>query len=211
MSNLVIVESPAKAKTIKKYLGPDFDVMASLGHVRDLPEKSLGVNIEKDFKPMYLTIDDKQELIGKMRKASEKADRVYLATDPDREGEAISWHLAYLLGLDLNDENRVTFDEITQKGVKNGMSNPRRIDQNLFNAQQTRRILDRIVGYKLSPFLWKKVKRGLSAGRVQSVVLRRQHSRRDSRLSPSPTTNSALRKKPRWTMCSKASKAQSTS
>ena len=172
MSNLVIVESPAKAKTIKKYLGNDFDVMASLGHVRDLPEKSLGVNIEKDFKPMYLTIDDKQELIGKMRKATEKADKVYLATDPDREGEAISWHLAYLLGLDPEDENRVTFDEITRKGVENGMSHPRKIDQNLFNAQQTRRILDRIVGYKLSPFLWKKVKRGLSAGRVQSVVLR---------------------------------------
>ena len=165
MSNLVIVESPAKAKTIKKYLGNDFDVMASLEkHERDLPEKSLGVNIEKDFNMMYLTIDDKQELIGKMRKATEKADKVYLATDPDREGEAISWHLAYLLGLDPEDENRVTFDEITRKGVENGMSHPRKIDQNLFNAQQTRRILDRIVGYKLSPFLWKNVKRGLSAG-----------------------------------------------
>ncbi|MGI5888521.1 MAG: type I DNA topoisomerase [Oscillospiraceae bacterium] len=169
---LVIVESPAKAKTIQKYLGPDYEVVASLGHVRDLPKNSLGVNIEKGFKPMYLTLDDKEQLIAKIKKEAASSDGVLLATDPDREGEAISWHLAYLLGLDPEDNNRVTFDEITKKGISEGMKNPRAIDMNLVNAQQARRILDRIVGYKLSPFLWKKVRRGLSAGRVQSVVLR---------------------------------------
>ena len=172
MSKLVIVESPAKAKTIKKYLGSGFEVMASMGHVRDLPKSSLGVNVDKGFRPQYLNITGKEKLIAELKKAAAASEQVYLATDPDREGEAISWHLAYLLGLDENADNRVTFGEITQKGVEAGMSAPRAIDQDLVNAQQARRILDRIVGYKLSPFLWRKVRRGLSAGRVQSVAVR---------------------------------------
>ena len=172
MSKLVIVESPAKAKTIKKYLGKDFEVMASMGHVRDLPRNSMGVNINKDFRPQYLNISGKEKLIKDLQAAAKKSDFVYLATDPDREGEAISWHLAYLLELPDNEPNRITFGEITQKGVENGMAQPRSIDSDLVDAQQTRRILDRLVGYKLSPFLWKKVRRGLSAGRVQSVACR---------------------------------------
>ena len=172
MSNLVIVESPAKAKTIKKYLGNNFEVVASMGHIRDLPKSKFGVDIDNGFQPQYIEIKGKEELIDKLTKLSKKSEQVYLATDPDREGEAISWHLAQILGLDTNEVNRVAFNEITKSGVETGMSNPRKIDIDLVNAQQARRILDRIVGYKLSPFLWKKVRRGLSAGRVQSVAVR---------------------------------------
>ena len=172
MSNLVIVESPSKAKTIKKYLGSKYDVVASMGHVRDLPKSKMGVDIENGFKPQYTEIKDKDEIIENLKKEAEKSDYVYLATDPDREGEAISWHLAYLLGLDPNQANRVTFNEITRTGIQNGMEHPRKIDIDLVDAQQARRILDRIVGYKISPFLWRKVRRGLSAGRVQSVAVR---------------------------------------
>lgn len=170
--NLVIVESPAKAKTIKKYLGKDFEVVASMGHIRDLPKSKFGIDIENNFEPHYINMRDKSDVIKELKKQAKKSDTIYLATDPDREGEAISWHLAQLLNLDMNDNNRVTFNEITKTGVQNGMNNPRQIDIDLVNAQQTRRILDRIVGYQLSPFLWKKVKRGLSAGRVQSVTVR---------------------------------------
>ncbi len=172
MSKLVIVESPAKAKTIKKYLGAGYDVVASVGHVRDLPKSTLGIDVENGFKVKYINMADKKEVIAKLKAAAKKADAVYLATDPDREGEAISWHLAHILGLDTADLNRVTFNEITKTGVKNGMASPRSIDLNLVDAQQARRVLDRLVGYKLSPFLWKKVRRGLSAGRVQSVALK---------------------------------------
>ncbi len=171
MQKLVIVESPAKATTIKKYLGRGFDVIASMGHIRDLPKSTLGVDVENNFEPKYKNIKGKEEIIKELKAKAKKADKVYLATDPDREGEAISFHLAALLGLDLEDENRVTFNEITKSGVKSGMAQPRAVDKDLFNAQQARRILDRIVGYKLSPFLWRKVKRGLSAGRVQSVAV----------------------------------------
>ncbi|MBQ8827356.1 MAG: type I DNA topoisomerase [Oscillospiraceae bacterium] len=171
MSKLVIVESPAKAKTIKKYLGKDFEVMASMGHVRDLPKSKLSVDVDNGFEPVYVNMKEKEELIKELRTQAEKADFVYLATDPDREGEAISWHLAHILDLSLDEANRVTFNEITKTGVTNGMASPRSIDIDLVNAQQARRILDRIVGYKLSPFLWKKVRRGLSAGRVQSVAV----------------------------------------
>ncbi len=172
MSKLVIVESPAKAKTIKKYLGKDFEVMASMGHVRDLPQNSLGVNVDKEFRPQYLNISGKEKLIKDLQAAAKKSDEIFLATDPDREGEAISWHLAYLLGLPTDEKNRVTFGEITKKGIEQGMAAPRTIDSDLVNSQQARRILDRIVGYKLSPFLWRKIRRGLSAGRVQSVAVR---------------------------------------
>lgn len=172
MSKLVIVESPAKAKTIQKYLGEGYDVVASMGHVRDLPKSKLGIDIEHGFRPDYVEIKGKEDLVQTLKKKGKKSDAIYLATDPDREGEAISWHLAYLLGMDLDQANRVTFNEITKSGVQSGMASPRRVDMDLVNAQQTRRILDRIVGYKLSPFLWKKVRRGLSAGRVQSVAVR---------------------------------------
>ncbi|MFV0498087.1 MAG: type I DNA topoisomerase [Candidatus Fimivivens sp.] len=172
MSNLVIVESPAKAKTIQKYLGKNYSVIASMGHVRDLPKSKLGVDVENGFEPQYQEIKGKETLASELKAAAKKADAVYLATDPDREGEAISWHLAQMLGLPLSEKNRVTFNEITKTGVKSGMDAPREINQSLVNAQQARRILDRIVGYKLSPFLWKKVRRGLSAGRVQSVAVR---------------------------------------
>ena len=172
MSDLVIVESPAKAKTIKKYLGKNYDVVASVGHIRDLPKSKLGVDIEHNFEPQYENKRDKSALIKELKAEAAKANIVYLATDPDREGEAISWHLAHVLGLDGNKPIRVTFSEITKTGIQNGMAAPRSIDMDLVNAQQARRILDRIVGYKLSPFLWKKVRRGLSAGRVQSVAVR---------------------------------------
>ncbi len=172
MSTLVIVESPAKAKTIEKYLGKDYHVTASMGHIRDLPASKLGIEVEDNFTPKYINIKGKEKLIKELKSLAKKSDNVLLATDPDREGEAISWHLATLLGLDVKAENRVTFDEITKKGVKNGMENPRTINEDLFNAQQARRLLDRLVGYKLSPFLWRKVRRGLSAGRVQSVAVR---------------------------------------
>lgn len=172
MPKLVIVESPAKAKTIGKYLGRGYKVTASMGHVRDLPASQLGIDIEHGYTPKYITIKGKQKLVKELKAEAKKCDGVLLATDPDREGEAISWHLANLLGLDPAAPNRVTFDEITKKGVKEGMAHPRAIDMNLFNAQQARRELDRLVGYKLSPFLWRKVRRGLSAGRVQSVTVR---------------------------------------
>jgi len=172
MSKLVIVESPSKIKSIKKYLGSSYTVMASKGHIRDLPKSTLGVDIEHDFRPQYVNMSDKKELIKELKAAAAKSDFVYLATDPDREGEAISWHLAQILKLDMNNENRVCFNEITKTGIKAGMANPQKINLDLVDAQQARRVLDRIVGYKLSPFLWKKVKRGLSAGRVQSVALR---------------------------------------
>lgn len=172
MSKLIIVESPAKAKTIKKYLGSGYEVVASMGHIRDLPEKRLSVDIKHGFKPKYDIIKGKEELADELKKRAAKSEEVFLATDPDREGEAISWHLAYLLDLPLDEKNRVTFNEITQTGVTNGMSNPRCIDIDLVNAQQARRILDRLVGYKLSPFLAQKIRRGLSAGRVQSVAVR---------------------------------------
>ncbi len=172
MANLVIVESPAKAKTIQKYLGKDFEVVASMGHVRDLPKSKLGVDVDNGFQPHYMDMKGKEDVIKELKKRAKKSDCVYLATDPDREGEAISWHLAQMLGLDLNADNRVAFNEITKTGVQSGMANPHKIDLDLVNAQQARRILDRLVGYKLSPFLWKKVKRGLSAGRVQSVAVR---------------------------------------
>lgn len=172
MQNLVIVESPAKAKTIKKYLGSGYEVIASMGHVRDLPKSKLGVDLEKGFLPQYQSMADKKDLIKKLKAQANKSDKVYLATDPDREGEAISWHLANILGLSLEDENRVTFAEITDGGVKSGMQSPRKIDLNLVDAQQARRVLDRLVGYKISPFLWRKIKKGLSAGRVQSVAVK---------------------------------------
>lgn len=171
-TNLVIVESPAKAKTIGKYLGPDYQVKASMGHVRDLPKSKMGVDFESGFEPNYQPIKGKEETISELRKAAEKSKQVYLATDPDREGEAISWHLKELLELPDDKANRVTFNEITKKVVTESIQSPRGIDQNLVDAQQARRILDRIVGYELSPLLWKKIRRGLSAGRVQSVATR---------------------------------------
>ena len=171
IDKLVIVESPAKANTIKKFLGGKSKVIASMGHVRDLPKSKLGIN-EQTFEPEYINIRGKASLINQLKKDAKDAKKVYLATDPDREGEAIAWHLAYLLGIDKNEVCRVTFNEITKTAVKSGMENPRKIDLNLTDAQQARRVLDRIVGYKISPVLWKKVKRGLSAGRVQSVAVR---------------------------------------
>lgn len=172
MSDLVIVESPAKAKTIKKYLGKDYEVVASMGHVRDLPKARLSVDIKNNFAPKYDIIKGKEKLVKELKSLAENSDNVYLATDPDREGEAISWHLAYILGLPEDYCRRVEFNEITKSGVQNGMSNPRAINTDLVNAQQARRILDRLVGYKLSPFISQKIRRGLSAGRVQSVALR---------------------------------------
>ena len=170
--NLVIVESPSKAKTIGKYLGPEYTVKASMGHLRDLPKSKMGVDFENGFKPDYRPITGKKEIIDDLKSTAAKVDAVYLATDPDREGEAISWHLKELLGLSDEKAHRVTFNEITQRVVKESIQNPRRIDYNLVDAQQARRILDRIVGYELSPLLWKKIRRGLSAGRVQSVATR---------------------------------------
>ena len=172
MSKLVIVESPTKVKTIKKYLGAEYDVVATMGHIRDLPESRLSVDIKKKFAPKYEIIKGKEKLVEELKEKAEKSSGVLLATDPDREGVAISWHLAYILGLDTSEKNRVTFNEITKTGITAGMEHPRSIDQNLVNAQQARRILDRLVGYKLSPFLSQKIRRGLSAGRVQSVAVR---------------------------------------
>lgn len=169
---LVIVESPAKAKTIKKFLGNNYEVVASNGHVMDLPKSQMGIDIENDFEPKYITIRGKGELLAKLRKEVKKADKVYLATDPDREGEAISWHLSNSLKLDTDASNRIVFNEITKNAVKNAIKNARKIDMNLVDAQQARRVLDRMVGYTISPLLWNKIKRGLSAGRVQSVALR---------------------------------------
>ena len=169
---LVIVESPAKVKTIKKFLGKNYVVTASNGHVRDLPKSQMGIDVEHDFEPKYITIRGKGELLAGLRKEVKKADRIYLATDPDREGEAISWHLSKALNLEDKKTSRISFNEITKNAVKESLKHPREIDMNLVDAQQARRILDRIVGYKISPLLWAKVKRGLSAGRVQSVALR---------------------------------------
>lgn len=172
MADLVIVESPAKAKTIERYLGSGYKVVASMGHLRDLPKSKLGVDIDAGFEPVYQPIRGKEETIRKLKAAVDKSDKVYLATDPDREGEAISWHLKELL--DINDDKayRVTFNEITKNAVVEAIKNPRPLDLDLVDAQQARRILDRIVGYKLSPLLWRKIRRGLSAGRVQSVAMR---------------------------------------
>lgn len=170
--NLVIVESPSKATTIKKFLGSTYEVIASNGHVRDLPKSQLGIDIENDFEPKYITIRGKGELLAKLRKELKKADKVYLATDPDREGEAISWHLSKALKLDDKNAKRITFNEITKNAVKQSIKQARKIDMDLVDAQQARRVLDRMVGYQISPVLWAKVKRGLSAGRVQSVALR---------------------------------------
>ncbi len=172
MSKLVILESPSKAKTVKKYLGAGYEVIASTGHIIDLPKSKFGVDVDNNFEPQYVNMKDKAEIIKELKKRAKDADTVYLATDPDREGEAIAWHLSHLLNIDEKARVRVTFNEITKTGVQYGMSHPRTIDPDIVNAQQTRRILDRIVGYKLSPFLWKKVRRGLSAGRVQSVAVR---------------------------------------
>lgn len=172
MSDLVIVESPAKAKTIKKYLGSDYEVVASMGHIRDLPKSRLSVDIKNQFAPKYEIIKGKEKLVKELKSLADKSNNVYLATDPDREGEAISWHLAYILGLPENYCKRVEFNEITKSGVKSGMENPRSLNIDLINAQQARRVLDRLVGYKLSPFVSQKIRRGLSAGRVQSVALR---------------------------------------
>ena len=169
---LVIVESPAKVKTIKKFLGSNYEVMASQGHIRDLPKSQMGVDVEHDFEPKYITIRGKGDILAALKKEAKKADKIYLATDPDREGEAISWHLAKALKLEDKDIYRITFNEITKNAVKASLKEPRKINMNLVDAQQSRRILDRIVGYEISPVLWAKVKRGLSAGRVQSVALR---------------------------------------
>ena len=170
--NLVIVESPAKAKTIGKYLGPDYQVKASMGHLRDLPKSTLGVDVDGDFTPNYRPIKGKEDIIKELKTAAKGSQTVYLATDPDREGEAISWHLKHLLDLPDEKARRVTFNEITKKVVTDSIQHPRDIDQDLVDAQQARRVLDRIVGYQLSPLLWKKIRRGLSAGRVQSVAMR---------------------------------------
>ena len=171
MATLVIVESPAKAKTIQKYLGAGYEVVASMGHIRDLPKSLLGVDVKHDFKPRYVDIAGKSVLIRRLKELAAQSNGVILATAPDREGEAISWHLAQMLQVDLNDKNRVTFNEITKSGVQQGMKAPRCVDMDLVNAQQARRVLDRLVGYQLSPFLWKKIRKGLSAGRVQSAAV----------------------------------------
>lgn len=172
MSTLVIVESPAKAKTIRQYLGKGYEVTASMGHIRDLPKSQLGVDVENNYTPRYINIKGKEKLIRELKAEAKGSDQVLLATDPDREGEAISWHLANLLGLDVTQKNRVEFNEITEQGIKNGMAGVRKVNMDMFDAQQARRILDRLVGYNLSPFLWKTVRRGLSGGRVQSVAAR---------------------------------------
>ncbi|MGN0721899.1 MAG: type I DNA topoisomerase [Anaerovoracaceae bacterium] len=169
---LVIVESPSKAKTIGKYLGSSYKVVASVGHVRDLPKSKLGINIENDFEPEYIAIRGKGDLIKELKKEAKAAGKIYLATDPDREGEAISWHLAYLLGIDAEEPCRIVFNEITKDAIKNAVKNPRPIDLKLVDAQQARRVLDRLVGYQISPLLWRKIRRGLSAGRVQSAALK---------------------------------------
>ncbi|CDI49354.1 DNA topoisomerase I [Clostridium tetani 12124569] len=169
---LIIVESPAKAKTIGKYLDKTYHVEASMGHIRDLPKSQLGVDIDNNYEPKYITIRGKGELLTKIKKYAKKCDEIYLATDPDREGEAISWHLSQALKLEDNKKCRIVFNEITKSAVKNAIKEPREIDIDLVNAQQARRVLDRLVGYKISPILWRKVRWGLSAGRVQSVALK---------------------------------------
>jgi DNA topoisomerase-1 len=170
--NLVIVESPAKAKTIEKFLGKDFKVESSFGHIADLPSKELGVDVDNDFKPKYIVDDDKKALVKKLKDLAKKADVIWLASDEDREGEAISWHLSETLELDKEKTRRIVFNSITKSAIQKAILNPREINYNLVNAQQARRVLDRLVGYQLSPVLWKKIKPGLSAGRVQSVAVR---------------------------------------
>lgn len=170
--NLVIVESPAKAKTIEKYLGRNYKVVASVGHIRDLKKSSMSIDFENNYEPEYINIRGKGPLINSLKKEAKNAKKVFLASDPDREGEAISWHLSHILGLESDDKNRVVFNEITKDAVKNAFLEPRVIDMDLVDAQQARRVLDRIVGYSISPILWQKVKKGLSAGRVQSVALK---------------------------------------
>ncbi|MDD4321787.1 MAG: type I DNA topoisomerase, partial [Acidaminococcaceae bacterium] len=170
--NLVIVESPTKSKTIEKFLGKNYTVRASMGHLRDLPKSQFGVNIEENFEPKYINIRGKGDLIKELRSLAKKADKIYLATDPDREGEAIAWHLGHILGVDPKDKCRIEFHEITVDAIKDALKHPQAIDMDKVDAQQARRILDRIVGYKLSPLLWRKVRKGLSAGRVQSVAVK---------------------------------------
>jgi len=170
--NLVIVESPAKARTIEKFLGKDYKVESSFGHIADLPSKELGVDVENDFKPKYIVDSDKKSLVKKLKDLAKKAETIWLASDEDREGEAISWHLAETLGLDKSKTKRIVFNSITKTAIQRAIENPRDINYDLVNAQQARRVLDRLVGYELSPVLWKKVKPGLSAGRVQSVAVR---------------------------------------
>ncbi len=169
---LVIVESPSKAKTIGKFLGSNYKVTASVGHVRDLPKSKLGIDIDNNFEPQYISIRGKGDLIKALKKEAKDASKIYLATDPDREGEAISWHLAYILGIDPASPCRIVFNEITKEAIKEAVKNPRPIDLNLVDAQQARRVLDRLVGYQISPLLWRKIRRGLSAGRVQSAALK---------------------------------------
>lgn len=170
--NLVIVESPAKAKTIEKFLGKDYKVESSFGHIADLPSKELGVDVDNDFEPKYIVDSDKKSLVKKLRDLAKKAETIWLASDEDREGEAISWHLAETLKLDKDKTKRIVFNSITKSAIQKAIENPRAINYNLVNAQQARRVLDRLVGYELSPVLWKKIKPGLSAGRVQSVAVR---------------------------------------
>ena len=170
--NLVIVESPAKAKTIEKFLGSDFRVVSSYGHISDLPDKELGVDVDQNFTPKYLVSSDKKKVVSELRKLAKSSEIVWLASDEDREGEAIAWHLSNVLELEKNKTKRIVFNEITQTAIQHAISHPRKIDQNLVDAQQARRVLDRLVGYEISPILWRKVQGGLSAGRVQSVTLR---------------------------------------
>ncbi len=181
---LVIVESPAKVKTIKKFLGANYEVAASNGHVRDLPKSQLGIDVEHDYEPKYITIRGKGDILANLRKAVKKAEKIYLATDPDREGEAISWHLLHTLKLENKKVYRITFNEITKQAVRESLKNAREIDMDLVDAQQARRMLDRMVGYRISPLLWAKIKRGLSAGRVQSVALRIICGRGNQRFYP---------------------------
>ena len=169
---LLIVESPTKAKTIKKFLGAQYEVLSSFGHIRDLPKREIGVDVQHDFKPTYVIPTDKRKRVSELKAAAKNADQIYLATDEDREGEAIAWHIANVLDLNLKDVKRIAFHEITKHAIEEALKEPRPLMIDLVDAQQTRRILDRLVGYELSPFLWKKVQRGLSAGRVQSVALR---------------------------------------
>ena len=169
---LVVVESPAKAKTIEKYLGRKYMVRASMGHLRDLPKSQFGIDVEHDFTPKYINIRGKGDLIKALKKDAKNADKVYLASDPDREGEAIAWHLAYILGLDPDADCRIVFNEITKPAIQEAVKHPRSINEDQVDAQQARRMLDRIVGYKLSPLLWRKIRKGLSAGRVQSVTVK---------------------------------------
>jgi len=170
--SLIIVESPTKVKTIKKYLGADYDVLASKGHIKDLPKKTLGIDPQNDFQPTYSVLDDKKKVISDLKKAAKNVSRIFLAPDPDREGEAIAWHIAEEINLKNKEVYRVLFNDLTKNTILDALSHPTELDYNKYEAQQTRRILDRLVGYQISPILWDKVKRGLSAGRVQSVAVR---------------------------------------